>query len=95
MHVKTVNEKPYHSTGSTGNIFTVHPPLRTLNGTARLRYMIGGVLGVCQLVCQATAVAQVHVHVILRCLKSKACNESKDVNMDIMPLGNWQNYRKR
>ena len=26
------------------------------------------------------------------CLKSKACNESKDVNMDILLLANWQNY---
>ena len=29
------------------------------------------------------------------CLKSKACNESKDVDMDILPLTNWQNYLKR
>ena len=30
MPVKTVNEKPYHPPESTGNIFPVHPPLRTI-----------------------------------------------------------------
>ena len=29
------------------------------------------------------------------CLKLKACNESKDVNMDILLLANWQNCLKR
>ena len=46
-------------------------------------------------VCQATAVAKFHVHVILQLLKSKACNESKDVNKDILLLTNWQNYLER
>ena len=39
VHVKTVDEKPYHPPESTGNIFPVHPPLSIINGTARLRYM--------------------------------------------------------
>ena len=77
MHIKTVNEKPYHPPESTGSIFPVHPPLMTPDGTARLRYMYKQksyvyfkqdwlAVGVCQLVCQATAVAQFHVHVILQ-----------------------------
>ena len=27
------------------------------------------------------------------CIKSKACNESKDVNMDILLLANWQKVK--
>ena len=55
----------------------------------------GGGWGVCQLVCQATAMAQFHAHVILQLLKIKSCTENKDINMGILLLANWQNYLKR
>ena len=51
--------------------------------------------GVRQLVCHATDVSQFHVHVIFQLFKIKSLQESKDVNMDILLLANWQNLLKR
>ena len=38
--------------------------------------------------CVRPQLGAAHVHVILQ---SKACNERKDINMDILLLANWQN----
>ena len=97
MHVKTVNEKPYHPPESTGNIFSVHLPSGQLmeqlasdtctnERDACNLNRIGwqwGVLGVCQLLCQATAVAQFHVHIIFQLLKIKSLQrKQQDVTID-------------
>ena len=109
IHVKLVNEKPYHPPESTGYIFPVHPPLRTINGTARLRHMYkqksyvyfkqdwlaaGGCWGGVNWCVRPQQWRSFIFTLFCSCSKSKACNERKDVNIDILLLANWKTILK-